>query len=149
MRDDLIGNPFCEGLDLIPAELRLQRHDHMQPLAAGGLGEALQADRRQGFADAECGLGYPRPRQTLVRVEIEGDPVGGLQSRGCRAPGVDFEHVHLHQPDEPGQILNNRESLGHPLLGELDVTDRGRRAFAEMLLIEARFALAAGAAHQG
>src|ERR1700751_5038726 len=48
-----------------------------------------------------------------------------------------------------GQPLDARISLGRPLLRDVEMTNRGGRAFAEMLLVKARLALAAGAAHQG
>ena len=78
----------------------------MQPLAARGLGETLQAEVLERVTDFERGGGNLRPGQADIRVEIKGDPVGLLDIVDGRAPGVDFEHADLDQRDQPGQILD-------------------------------------------
>ena len=102
LRDEAVGNPFCERLDFVPAELGRQRDDHMQPLAAGRLRKAFETDPGQCLTHIDSGLGHPLPPQPLVGVEIHGDPVGGLQLLDPRPPGMDLEHAHLHQRDESG-----------------------------------------------
>ena len=78
----------------------------MQPLAAGRLGKALEADPGERVAHVDSRFGHALPGQPLIGVEIHRHPVGHFELVDPRAPGMDFQHAHLHQPDEAGQILD-------------------------------------------
>ena len=148
MSDKPIRDPFGEFLDLVPAELRRERHDDMQPLAAGGLGEAFEPDAGERRAHLDCRCGHLAPWQALIGVEIEGDAVRGFQPLRRRAPRVDLQYPHLHHRNEPGEVLDDEMGLAGPLVGDLDAADDVRHAARQMLLVEAFLVPALGAAHQ-
>ena len=77
-----------ELLHLGPRELRRDRHDDMQPLAAGRLQERAEL---HAFDDRARHLGCPHellPGKIFVGIEIERDAIGVLHIGHARAPGV-------------------------------------------------------------
>ncbi len=72
----------------------------MQAFASRGLGKAFEANPEKRLPDVDSGFCHPRPRQSLIRVKIKGEPIGGFEVADHRAPGMDLEHVHLRQRDE-------------------------------------------------
>ena len=51
----------------------------MQPLAAGRLRKALEADPGESVAHIDRGFGHPLPRQPFIGVEIHRDPIRHLE----------------------------------------------------------------------
>ncbi|MNR35589.1 hypothetical protein D3C85_1534450 [compost metagenome] len=84
-----------EGLSLIPVDaaagLRLDRDDHMQPLAAGGLDEGRQPQGFKARLQREGGGDHRIEIQPLIGVEVEGDLVRGLGIARHAAPGMKLQ----------------------------------------------------------
>src|SRR5438477_5320265 len=91
---------------------------------------------------------HARPRQLLIRVEVERDAIGMLHVGPRRAPGMQLDGAVLHQRDQRAVRVDvDVVALARALALEgLHVA--GARAHGEVALIEAGLFRAIGAAHQ-
>ena len=112
------------------------------------LTKLVELHRGQPIADFEVGFDHPGPADGRVRIEIEDQPVGTLDVVRARAPRVDFEHVHLHQRQQPLDAVEHRIRLLALALLDHHLAQAVGQALADVLLVKALLALAGGAAHQ-
>ena len=121
----------------------------MQTLAARRLQKRRQADVLHQRLHEVHRLLQLRPRDCLVGIEIEDDPVGNVELLRARSPRVNFENAHLQQRDDRchriGHHVLRRSSVAHH---DLHSVDRFVRAVVGVLLIEAWLVPAVGTAHQ-
>ena len=125
--------PLVKAFTASQLGLWLQRRHDMQALAAGGLDEAGQpgvargarAPRRPRRSPAVQATPSPGSRSMMIMS-------GRSRSSSCRAPGVDFEHAALDQPDQPGEAVDGDDRLVLVLrvvrLRMICGSDRSRRA---------------------
>ena len=106
----------------------------MQALAAGGLHEAFEALRFEPVLHFQRPGDDFLPFDTLARIEIEDDPVGLLELFDARAPGMNFQHIRLHERHEPVEILNGKHRFA---LADIDRNKGFVGALPQMLGIEA------------
>src|SRR5262245_37812497 len=85
--------------------------------------EALQPDGAQGVAHAPRRQDDARPGDPWPGVEVEDDPIGLLQPRDGRAPGVDLEDVHLHQAEQRVDGVDDEVAADLLQLGDADRAD--------------------------
>ena len=62
----------------------------VQPLAAGGFDEALQAEGCKALADLERACSNGLPRNGFVGIKVDGDAVRLLKALIAGSPGMDF-----------------------------------------------------------
>ena len=86
-----------EILGRIPVGRRRQRYDHVQALAAGGAHEGFQTQGPEAVAQHAGAVDDASERQLRRWVQIEHQPVALVRLVGRRAPGMELDHVHLHQ----------------------------------------------------
>ena len=87
-----------------------ERHHDVEPLAAGGLHEALSPSALEPLAHEPGRLDHARPRDVRGRIEVEHHAVRLLEVVDDGVPGVDLEDADLHEPDEARQTSTTRYS---------------------------------------
>src|SRR6185312_17024765 len=85
-----VGDRARELARFDPAMAACNRHDEVQALPAGCLDEPAQLETIEECTDVLGGLMHRRPGQRGVRVEIEDDAIGPLESWKARAPRMKF-----------------------------------------------------------
>jgi hypothetical protein len=89
------GERPAEGFGNSPIRLRAERHDHVQPLAAGRAAERCKAKMPQPVPDLMSRFDNVRPGHAFAGVEIEHELIGAGRVRLGRAPGVQLDRRHL------------------------------------------------------
>src|ERR1041385_3147336 len=86
-----LGDALGECLGGVPVGARLDRHYHVQPLAARRLDEAFEPALLQRGGNVARGRDHVAPRSVLAGIEVEDQPVGPLEIVGARAPRMDLD----------------------------------------------------------
>ncbi len=105
--DDGIRDRARDREAVAPLELGGERGDDVEPLAAGRLDEARDAERREHVAHQARGGDDGRPRHRRAGVEVEHHAVRTLEVVRDRVPRVDLEHVHLHECQHARQMVGD------------------------------------------
>src|SRR5438445_4786373 len=135
---DVLGQTAGIGEALVRGRARAQRHDDVQPFAAGGLQEALEPDRLWTLADQARCVGDAAPLDAGAGVEIEHDAVRSLQVLHDRMPRVDFEYSDLDEADQCRERIDDEIFPGLGLFLDLHPADGFGSPGPAVLLIEAR-----------
>ena len=120
----------------------------MEPLAAGGLGEAREPQLPEQLAQLARGLDRMGPGHARIRIEVEGEQIGVEQVGGARPPGVDLERAQLHQRAEARGVDHRHVGAHAAALAHVDAVDRLGLAARLVLLEEAALARAFRTAQQ-
>ena len=83
----------------------------MQPLAAGGLAESLQAQRLQPFGDRQRALDHVAETQVGRRIEIEHQPARQLGLAGLAVPGMQLGGAALARRHQPFDLVDLQVGL--------------------------------------
>ncbi len=137
-----------EGFDLAPLVPPLDRDDHVQALAAGGLDEADEPELGERAAHVARRCDHLGEAEALARIEVEDDAVRPLGPVDARAPGMHLQDAHLHQGDEPFGVLDEEIGAGLLEAGDRHLPELGRHARAGMALVEALLLPAGRTAHR-
>ena len=103
-RDDL-GEPPRVGVRRAPVE----RHEHVEALAARRLRERHELERVEQLLRIERHLDRLRPGHLGRRVEIEEDEVGTVGPIDARIPRVHVDAAHVHHPEQRQLVVDDRE----------------------------------------
>ena len=112
----------------------------MQALAAGGLHEAFQLQRRQPAPHVVRGVDHALPRHVVAGIEIDGDAVGQFRTVGLGAPRMDFQHACLNQLEQACEIVDHQHRLlvvGHRHLAHAVAQPRPGVLLEEALFVDA------------
>ncbi len=122
----------------------------MDAFASGEFEEAFEAGVLEALADLGGGGGDGEPGEVGVGIEIEDEAVGMLEVVVGRAPGMDFEDVHLSERDEGVGGVEGDVGLGGrgSFVLDFDGLDAGREGGGDVLLEEAGLAGAFRAADE-
>src|SRR3954468_17746556 len=83
--------------------------DHMQAFSARRLEEGLEAEIRQSLAHLAGGRDDIRPPGAWAWIEVEHEPVAGLQGVGRGAARMDLQYTRLHQGDDAVEIVDSND----------------------------------------
>ena len=119
-------------LRLGPRMATRDRQHEVEPLASGRLDEAPDPELVEQRTHAACGVLECCPRQPGIRIEIERDPVGTVESRKARAPRVEFEAAVLHGTYDVSDVGEAHER-GRTVLFVVAAT---RRVLLEKAVVE-------------
>src|SRR5215510_6723273 len=109
----------------------------MESLAAGGFQEADQIQFfQQGFHQSRR-LDHLCPGDRRIGIQVECQAIRSIETITCRAPGMEFQHTHLHQSEYGIQRISDHVG-GSPVIIFLDLetTDGLRHPFIDVFLIE-------------
>ena len=149
MADDRVGERARYLEALMPVERGHDRHDDVETDAARRLHEALEAERGEHVAHGTRRRNHRGPAHVGSGVEVEDETVRVLDVIDGRVPGMDLEHVHLHQREDPGEVVGDEVLAELRLLLDAHATKSGRCPDARVLHEEARLADAARATDEG
>jgi hypothetical protein len=110
---------------LRPVGARLERDDDVHAFASRRLEPRRQTEREEALAQIVRALDHPRPRHAGRGIEVEHDAVGVFDIFGERVPGVDLQHVHLGERNEPLDIIDDEVLANFRLLLDMDATKHG------------------------
>ena len=108
---ELERKTMCELLDCRPLVIRPNGNNNVQAFAAGAFHKTHEPQFR------ELSLEFPRrfhqsfPLDCGVGIEIEDDTIGMFERLIVRAPGMNFKHAHLGQPNQPLAGINGEVVL--------------------------------------
>src|SRR6185437_4779725 len=103
---DCIGDLAGGAMHLLPAELRSDRHDDVQTLAARCLDEGNQSLSLEHAANMDGCFDNLPPAYALAGIEVEDDAVRLFEMLAVRAPGVELDHPELGEGEIALGILD-------------------------------------------
>ncbi|PYE13863.1 hypothetical protein C7410_14211 [Paraburkholderia silvatlantica] len=108
-RGQMLRNRTSERLGVVPASLRRERHDDMQPLAAARFAERFEPEFRKQGARGLRRLDHAVPAQRRIGVQVEHDPIGPLDVVDTGIPGVQLDDVHLRRAHQRSRRIDREQ----------------------------------------